>query len=350
MGVKNLLKNIAQEPISNVINVYNFAYFDANYILHYLIYKCTSDFDLYIKIHDYFKLFFETVQIQSQIHIMFDGEFDKKLIEDPKFLTHQTRSKNITVSDDYDKQKISPHCDIIRTFKTLILNILEKFKKLYRLNFQCIINDDSIAGEADIKILESIYDFGSKISSVCIVSKDTDMILIAYSAVENLNIKIDILSSLRPVYFININKLSIIKPSAQLLVNNHNKMKLDYVLIVLLLGNDYLPKISNVNYSLLLDSYHKYLIHDNEVIISDGKLNYNNLINYITYLIVYKKIKLNYKKLNSNRFKIYFNNLVWCLKHYKILKNDNIYMKDLFYEENPKIKYTINIYNFIYSN
>ena len=56
---------------------------------------------------------------------------------------------------------------------------------------------------------------------------------------------------------------------------------LDYILIILLLGNDYLPKLSNVDYDTIINCYDKYRKHENEQILIDNKINYRNFINYL---------------------------------------------------------------------
>ena len=73
------------------------------------------------------------------------------------------------------------------------------------------------------------------------------MILIAYSLILKKKINIDILASLRPIMFIDINELN-------------KGYDLDYILIVLLLGNDYLPKLSNIDYDTIINNYNQYLI------------------------------------------------------------------------------------------
>jgi len=128
--------------------------------------------------------------------------------------------------------------------------------------------------------------------------------------------------------FININKIN----------KGYN---LDYIIIILLMGNDYLPKLSNIDYETIISCYDRYLLHENPPIIHNNIVNYDNFINFITYIIVSKKIKFNVKNLDIDRFKKYYNNILWCLKKYKVIENSNEYIDD---NCNNKV---INIYNFI---
>ena len=334
MGIKDYLKHLKQEEISDIIE-YEHVYIDCNYLIHFLIYKCTNDKDLYGKICNFWNNLMKAVKIKSTVHLIYDGEHEnEELMANPKLQTLILRYKDKEVSDDYDKQVIKPGSKILNTFKYYLVDIIEKYKKINKLKFGVIENDDKVKGEADIKILNSIYN--SNQDRICICSKDSDMILIAHSLSINKSIRIDVMTNFRPMLIVYI--------------DNFKKFNLDYVLIVLLLGNDYLPKISSVSYDSIIKTYEEYIKH-NKSIISNGNIDTNNLIEFITYFIIIgskKKIKFNYKNLDLTRFKIYINNLFWCLKHYKVISNDLNYIQDItHYEDNIRLKNTIHIYNFI---
>jgi len=352
MGIKDYLKYLDQEdPLVKERNYENL-YIDCNFIIHYLIYKCKNDLELYGRTYDYFKYVFDTLKVSKSIILVFDGKFDKTLSTNPKEQTLLLRAKYKKKSDDYDKQPIYPGSEIISTYKTYMKDILEKYLQIYKLNFTIEINDDKIDGEADFKILKHIEE--SKENNICILSKDSDMILIAYSLIIKKKINIDIMINLRPIKFIDVNKITILsKPifNGKKIVNSYG---LDYVLIIMFLGNDYLPKISNINYETIINCYNKYLEQMNKPIIKNNKINKNNLIIFITYILLNKKVKFNIKNLDLDRFKIYYNNLLWSLKNYKVLENNLEYKQDLFCEkyeidsENKiRVRNVINLYNFI---
>lgn len=334
MGIKDFLKYLKLDSLLENPKEYKYIYIDCNYLIHFLIYKCKTDADLYHKIFNFWNDLTTSIIIKNEIFLIFDGEYDGEILLNPKYQTIILRHK--IISNDYDKQIIKPGSNILQTFKYYLTDIIEKYKKINKLKFKITINGDDIKGEADIKILNYIYDLSQ--DNICICSKDSDMILIAHSLCVNKSIKIDILTNIRSMQFIN--------------VNNFNKYGLDYVLIVLLLGNDYLPKISNVSYDSIITTYNKY-IKCNESIIKNGIIEHKNLIEFITMLILLskKKIKFNFNNLNYNRFDIYINNLYWCLKYYKVIDNNNTYIPELKNHDDPvKIKNVINIFNFINYN
>lgn len=323
MGISGYLKNLSHEHVVN--KTFDTVYIDCNYMLHYLIYKCKSDNDLYDKLYNYCKYLFDNVKIKYNIYLIFDGEGIDVI--NPKNETQITRQKYKKVSDDYDKQVIKPKSAIINTFKTYFVNIINTFKKIYKSNFNVNVNDDYVQDEADYKILNYLHNSNDN-ENICIISRDSDMILIAYNTVIKKNVYIDIITILRPLMYVDVNKL----------VEKYHDS--DYILAILLLGNDYLPKISNVDYNVIINNYCKYKKHGCEKIINNDDINYTSLVEFITYIVVDKKIKLNIGKINYDRFNTYFNNLLWCLKKYNITNNDNTYSNDTLN--------VVNIYNFIY--
>ena len=332
MGIKDYLKNITKNYSiaysSNIIN-YDYLYIDCNYLLHYLIYKCTNEDELYNKINNYFHYLFNIIKINNEIYLFFDGMFDNNLENDPKLLTNKNRKKNKKESLDFDKQDICPKSNIINIFKIFLEDILNKFKKINKHKFNILFNDDYNEGEGDIKILNLLDT--SNHNNICILTKDSDMILISCSIIINKNINIYILTSIKPTTIINVNNI----------LSSHNKIQKDYILIMLLLGNDYLPKVSNTSYDILIECYKKYIDNENDYIITET-FSYYNFIKYITYIIINNNIKFNISKLNNSRMIIYYNNLLWCLKLYKIIENNFTYIND-------NTMNTINIYNIIYS-
>jgi hypothetical protein len=339
MGIKEYLKYIQTESADVRNREYDYFYLDCNFLIHYLIYRCKNESDLYEKLFNYWENLNSIIKIKKELYLVFDGEYDTiDKISNPKYQTHLQRAKSKPNSTDFDKQPIYPNSQIINTFKIFLTDIIDKNKKINHKRFDVNILSDSEVGEADIKILNEIYNNNQ--NNVCIFSKDSDMILIAQSIQINKIINIEILSNPYPIKFINM--------------NNFKLYGLDYVLITLLLGNDYLPKISNVNYNHLIETFEKY-IKFNDSIISNGIVNYDNLLIYITMVILCakKKIKFNFKNIHSNRFNVYYNNLCWCLKQYHVISNNNVYVPDLYMiknnNSNKKISNVINIHNFLHN-
>ena len=360
MGIKNYLKELKQDDIIKH-KEYDMLYIDCNYVIHYLIYNCTSDIDLQVKIANFIKYLFESVTIKKQIHLIFDGNYDKQYDTNPKLETQTKRIQSVN-SSDYDKQQIAPKSRIIQFFKDNLIRILNTYISPFKQQFIIIVNDDYVDGEADIKILNLVANNKNKI---CILSKDTDMILIGYNTllqnkdtladiggvgVDSSGIgDIDILCNLRPLKIININKL----------VKKHDIFGRDYLLLLLLMGNDFLPCIGQVNYKKLIETYKHTFIHvplvpDGNRIIINNKVNYDNLVLFISCYIINAKCKFNYDNITTERFNDYYNNLIWCLRYYNIIGYTNdtegtFGAKGCKYVQLTSLNKVINAYNFIYS-
>jgi len=328
MGIKNYSKSLSLEDVKTKERIYDNLLIDCNYLIHYLIYKCNNQKEFDKKIYNFINNLLNLINIKNKILLVFDGKYDKKFVINPKQQTIENRTKYIKQSDDFDKQEIKPKSKIINDFKLALIESLEQIKKINKKKFEIIVNDDFIDGEADIKILELINDCKDK--SYCLLSKDTDMILISYSLIIKNNIEIDIIFSLRPLLFVDINKI----------VVKYLNFKYDYILILLLLGNDFLPSASHIDYDLLINSYQKYKLHFKKRIINKNKIKNDNLIMFITYYIISKNIKFNNNMINNERFVAYYNNLLWTLNYYKVIDINIDYIPS-------SINNVINIYNFL---
>lgn len=328
MGIKNYSKNLCLEDIKTKERIYDNLLIDCNYLIHYLIYKCNNQKEFDKKIYNFINNLLNLIIIKNRVYLVFDGKYDKKFVINPKQLTIENRTKYLKQSDDFDKQEIKPKSKIINDFKSALIDSLEQIKKINKKKFEIVVNDDYIDGEADIKILDLIND--CKDNSFCLLSKDTDMILISYSLIIKNNIEIDIIFSLRPLLFVDINKI----------VLKYSDFKKDYILLLLLLGNDFLPSTSHMDYNILINSYQKYILHFKKRIINKNKIKNDNLIMFITYYIISKKIKFNYNMINYERFSTYYNNLLWTLNYYKIIDIGIDYIPN-------SINNVINIYNFL---
>ena len=330
MGIKNYSKNLCLEDIKTKERIYDNLLIDCNYLIHYLIYKCNNQKEFDKKIYNFMNNLISIINIKIKIFLVFDGKYDKKFVVNPKQKTIENRTKYLKQSDDFDKQEIKPKSKIINDFKLALIESLEHIKKINKKKFEIIVNDDYVDGEADIKILDIINTCKDK--SYCLLSKDTDMILISYSLILKNKIEIDIIFSLRPLLFIDINKLVI----------KYLNFKNDYILLILLLGNDFLQSVSHINYEILINSYQKYNLHFKKRIIYKNKIKNENLIMFITYYIINKNIKFNNNTINYERFIAYYNNLLWTLNYYKVIDINIDYIP-------TSINNVINIYNFLHN-
>ena len=146
------------------------------------------------------------------------------------------------------------------------------------------------------------------------------------------------------------------------------------------MGNDYLPCIGQVNYKKLINTYKNDFIYIpnptnptnppnppnppfistakediiGKRIIEKNKINYDSLILFITCYIINTKCKYNHDNITIDRFRDYYNNLIWCLRYYNIIdsttdnKDCTSNYEDCQYIQLESLSKVINAYNFLY--
>jgi hypothetical protein len=96
---------------------------------------------------------------------------------------------------------------------------------------------------------------------------------------------------------------------------------------MLLMGNDYIPKVNFVNINKIIPVYKK-LCTDNLVIKKDSYLTLNNkLMSKILFRLLSNNKKFSITKLeqlNFDKIENYLQGLVWCLNDYHNSKTDNM--------------------------
>ena len=142
MGIKNYLKELKQEDIT-IHKQYDIFIIDCNYLIHYLIYNCTNDNELQYKINTFIKYLFEWVSIKKHLHLVFDGEYDKKYDSNPKLETQTKRMQNVN-NESYDKQVIAPKSRIIKHFKDSLIKSVGSYISPFKQQFSVIVNDDYV--------------------------------------------------------------------------------------------------------------------------------------------------------------------------------------------------------------
>lgn len=337
MGIKNFLCNLDHDNsnTSTELNEFEYMYIDGNYILHILMYNTTSEQDLYNKTFYYIRKLLKNVNISKSIIVLFDGIINDNSKTETCNLRNN-RNKNLDMSL-FENQSIKPGSKILKLFIEYLSQVFTELK--VSINIEYV--DDNIPGECDFKILDHIKLNRQSKETICLFSKDSDMVLIAYSLTLSLNVRIYILINYKNFEFISINKLQskFQQSYSKQICNDYNY---DYILLVFLLGNDYLPKISKIDYNVLINTYAIYInVFNNQFIIQNNQLIYNNLINFITLLIGVKKLTFNINNINFDRFTNYYNNLLWCLKKYNIIQNNFEYIGNI------NVEHVLDIYNFI---
>ena len=134
-------------------------------------------------------------------------------------------------------------------------------------------SSSSIVNEGELKLFEWLVSMDISNKTVCIIGKDADIIVLSLLNTPLLNVSIyydkQYISLFKLVK--NLSHLTKLKFNYK-----HHPIRKDFVLLSLLLGNDYLPHIASFN--LLFDKYKKLLTNNVGFLFNrNGSLQLNNL-------------------------------------------------------------------------
>ena len=321
MGILNFYKNI-EKYYSNIyynLDMYDNIHFDISYYLY--LFSSFSDEN-------------EDILISNIINKCFNNIIQYKIIKSAYFYIDNgyiLAKSHIRKKRSDNSKKYNKLDDFIKIFKTkefklkLKNKLFELSKTLEGIMVKSEIYFDDI-GEAEIKIKKKISDMPE--DSHLVIGSDADYILLLSSLDNRENIFMIFKNNI-----INIDKL----------LNEHiskfggsKYSNYDFILLNLLQGNDYFPKIKYITFEKSWNSY-----KDNLYKYPDGLYDENNKINYkflkdiLNSVIINTKFSfintLKYTELiyddNDNIYENYINGLKWCFDLYKNCKLENYIFK-----------------------
>jgi len=196
----------------------------------------------------------------------------------------------------------------IEKIKTSFIEFASKLPKIIPVNVTTLFG---MKDESEFKMIKYIVSYSY--SSYGIVSNDADIILLSIMH-----------SQYKNIFVINLkpknNKVISISILIELLKNDFNSVNLiyDFPLILLFLGNDYIPKLSFISENVLLETYKKFIKSGQPLILENKKLNYEGLILFFQILInnmhFYRRIR--FSDLDSKKVECYLNGIKWCFECY----------------------------------
>lgn len=308
-------------------NIYDFIYIDLNYILHNSIYNVKSEKEFLNKLYLQLDLIFSNFIATKQIFFALDGPSSYA-----KIILQRKRRSKITENKDNDQNTITslwftPGVQKMKTIEEYIKLYINRLKKYYKhLNPIIEISLSNEADEGEIKLFRQLLKNTNNNTNLTnlIIGNDSDLIALSMAVKPIYNINILIKSK-------NQNELVSIKCLLQLYAthiqckkNIHeistSNIRDDFVIISIMMGNDYLPKLKFINHINLWNYYTEFIIDRDESLIQDDNFNINTMSAFMYY--IYTKLSNNFKKItiktfNNERAKSYLRGLLWCLKMYK---------------------------------
>lgn len=293
-----------------------------------------------------------------------------------KQLIDNINNKYNEESDPYwDTNAITPGTTFMLKLSNYLQNNLIKIPNID--NISIILSDTSVPGEGEHKIIQHIRK--NKNIVCCIYGLDADLIMLSlcvdndiYLLRESINFgKVD----METLLYLSIQDLKIKlkeeilnKIDIELIDNLEicDNIIIDYVVLCFLLGNDFLPKLINLDINensveTLINIYTKLISIRKHNLVINNKIQFNflqQILNnlYNTEDIVLQKLqkKINNRKIYRNKnYENYVERDIDMLKYYPILNNNKQFdlgekkWRDKYYEYYFNIKNILKNYDYI---
>jgi len=326
MGIKNYHQWLKQKYAKIFIqmkdhNVYEYIYIDVNNVLHNAACESKTDEDFMDRLMYQFNVVFSNFIATKAIFFAIDGSspFAKILVQ---------KERRDSMGKKWDTNKFNPlyftpgttSMQKIEQGIQLYIEYLSKQYKFLKPKFE--ISSSKNPGEGEIKIIKKIIQNSNNLKDRhLIIGNDADIIVISMSLIPIYNICVSFrnndghylmsLKKLIKYHAISINKYTNMKKMI------HSNMRKDFVILSILMGNDYLPKLSHANYKKLFDIYIQTIQYSDYLVNDNNTFNHSSLTKFLPALhsqLSTKKIK--FFEYDADVTKSYFGGLLWCLNMY----------------------------------
>lgn len=309
MGIKGLNKWLKDAyPLAirgiNKSNkfTYDNVYIDLNYIIHCIHYKAVNEDDMINKFVNYIRYYIKCYRPVKKLFMCFDGKLSKikKFTVDKRIEMNKKRDYNV----DYDIFKYGS--EFMKRLDTMIKSWDNSFLGVGD-SVDIVYNDYNENGEGEIKIYREILKCDERDRNL-IICNDSDLIVIGMLVDRDIDILM-FQTSNKEVYLV---KLNIIKLQYR---NQYNDHYYDFVLLSILNGNDYFPKLKYVTFENIWNAYKNYinceciLNSDDIELMKANNIVWNGMMEKKNYYLVNPD-----GEINMDNFKVF----IWYL--YKEMK------------------------------
>lgn len=317
--------------------IYDYIHVDVNHILHSCLTGVSTDEQFRRRLFQTLDTLFCNFTATRQVTLAVDGTspYSKILLQRSRRLLSL---KNINVNK-VSPLHLTPGTKFMAQVDKWLKQYSDRMQRMYQfLKVKFIVIPTTEAGEGEIKVFKILLDEGAKYPerTHLVVGNDADLTVIASAAKPIENIWM-LIKTQNQMELFSIPKM-LSKLSAKLHSINKtnifittNQWRTDFVILSVMLGNDYLPKLNYIKFETLWEAYFKTVENKDTSIssIKYGIIDINNespkfnqrFLEDLTYNIVNLLPNKSYRALdlhtyNELKIKNYLEGLLWCLKMY----------------------------------
>lgn len=311
-------------------NRYNHLYIDLNFMLHNSIYKSNDEKSFLANL---FKTLDDVITkyiILESIIIAIDGPSPYSKINLQKKRRQQMANNEIDIHH-LNSLHLTPGTKFMINLSKHIDNYINTRKKWFKYrNVEFYVYPTTEPGEGEIKLLKKLIENGNKNLSAkhLIVGNDADLVVMAMglSIIDNIDI---LIKGYKSYEIIHIDKLIVEHCKKYCCLNFTEEYgykilpaRHDFAVLSIMMGNDYLPKLSFIKFNSLWNAYkktrettQKFLMTSTGFDIDFLKALMDNII--LDLPIQFRLIDLkNYINYGDDNLKNYLEGVLWCYKMY----------------------------------
>lgn len=337
MGIKNFHKFIKQY-YNKAFNkewllTYDHLYIDVNFSLHHCSYGAKSIEEIYARLFNFLNSLIQEIVPTKTLTLSSDGSAPlSKLMEQRKRRIGIYR--NLSEKCEVSSLMFTPGTKFMEDLKLKLNKYLNYIMTVYQIKAQYL---DPDIDEAELKLKNQMMKNlnENKNDSHIIVSNDADVIVMLTTLHNYMNVYVYTKMS-HQTEILSIGKMM------DMHTNKYGTSKnagFDFAAVNILLGNDYLPKVSYCDFDKLWNSYSSIVkIYPSGMINDEFKINNDFMIKLLFGIVIrtnqnfVKKITI--ENTFQDVYKTYLDGYTWCINTYYNGKCDRYnYMYE--YDESP---------------
>jgi len=314
--IKDVYSTACKKTWQNVS--YDNLYIDLNCVLHHVCYLAKDSNDLLIRFRDYLRKIILATKPKKRVYLAADGPAPMAKM----MLQRKRRLDSVkTLDTDIDLKKnldlnLTPGTDFMMKLEKELSGFVTYIKNRYKVDVITSITD---ADEGEIKIRGQLGRFQKKYpdETHLVYSTDSDMILLLFTC--------DDLSKIYQILGKDvIIHLGTILDKHREKFGKTDSDKYDFVFINLMMGNDYIPKVSYLKLENVWEAYKTVSKNRPSGLISyqESVMTVNQIFIHDLMYIASKKVpdhllkKFHPTDLSNSFYINYVQGLHWCFEMY----------------------------------